>query len=243
MAVCWVVLRGQQIHTVIQAVHSLFYIETKYNFFSVVTWTDIIQYLQKCEGCTHFCEILYIFRLTHNCILSQSTNNTLSVLGLFSFTIYIYYCMHTSICRVTKESVGNCCVVSRKTTAEEKNERNRKHLSIVQRNDNISSIKCLQPAHWHTEKHIRWWSRKIYSQAHENTYMYMQSYEKTHLGTGVHTHAHIMVSFGCQARTNWQQIEINLFLFHMKCTLWFTEFLWTKWVMGPTESRSYQPHN
>ncbi len=27
---------------------------------SFVTWKYIIKYLQKCEGCTHFCEILYI---------------------------------------------------------------------------------------------------------------------------------------------------------------------------------------
>ncbi len=59
MAVCWVILRGQQIYTVIQAVHSLLYIVAKCYFFSVVTWKDIIKYLQKCEGCTHFCEILY----------------------------------------------------------------------------------------------------------------------------------------------------------------------------------------
>ncbi len=39
-----------------QAVHSLLYIVAKCNFFSVVTWKDIIKYLQKCEGCTHFCE-------------------------------------------------------------------------------------------------------------------------------------------------------------------------------------------
>ncbi len=61
MAACWVILRGQQIYTVIQAVHSLLYIVAKCNFFSVVTWKDIIKYLQKCEGCTHFCEILYIY--------------------------------------------------------------------------------------------------------------------------------------------------------------------------------------
>ncbi len=59
MAVCWVILRGQQIYTIIQAVHSLIFIVAKWNFFSVVTWRDIIKYLQKCEGCTHFCEILY----------------------------------------------------------------------------------------------------------------------------------------------------------------------------------------
>ncbi len=62
MAVCWVILRGQQIYTVIQAVHSLLYIVAKCHFFSVVTWKDIIKYLQKCEGCTHVCEILYIYR-------------------------------------------------------------------------------------------------------------------------------------------------------------------------------------
>ncbi len=59
MAVCWVILRGQQMYTVIKAVHSLLYIVTKCHFFSVVTWRDILKYLQKCEGCTHFCEILY----------------------------------------------------------------------------------------------------------------------------------------------------------------------------------------
>ncbi len=61
MAVCWVILRGQQIYTVRQAVHSLFYIVAKCHFFSVVTWKDIIKYLKKCEGCTPLCDILYIY--------------------------------------------------------------------------------------------------------------------------------------------------------------------------------------
>ncbi len=61
MAVCWVILRGQYIYTVIQAVLSLLYIEAKCRFFSVVTWKDIIKYLQNCEGCTRFCEILCIY--------------------------------------------------------------------------------------------------------------------------------------------------------------------------------------
>ncbi len=52
-------------YTVIQAVHSLLYIVAKCHFFSVVTWKDIIKYLQKCEGCTHFCEILYIIIYIH----------------------------------------------------------------------------------------------------------------------------------------------------------------------------------
>ncbi len=55
--------------TVIQAVHSLLYIVAKCHFFSVVTLKDIIKYLQKCEGCTHFCQILYVFiyRLCPHC--------------------------------------------------------------------------------------------------------------------------------------------------------------------------------
>ncbi len=61
MAVCWVILRGQQNYTVIQAVQSLLYTIAKCHFFSVVTWKYIKQYLQKGEGCTHFCEILYMF--------------------------------------------------------------------------------------------------------------------------------------------------------------------------------------
>ncbi len=43
------------------AVHSLLYIVAKCHFFSVVTWKYIIKYLQKCEGCTHFCDILYVW--------------------------------------------------------------------------------------------------------------------------------------------------------------------------------------
>ncbi len=39
------ILRGQQIYTVIQAVHSLLYIVAKCHFFSVVTWKYIIKYL------------------------------------------------------------------------------------------------------------------------------------------------------------------------------------------------------
>ncbi len=56
--ICLFGAQEMQIYTVIQAVHSLLYIVAKCHFFSVVTWKDIIKYLQKCEGCTHFCEIL-----------------------------------------------------------------------------------------------------------------------------------------------------------------------------------------
>ncbi len=55
---CLVILRGQQIYTVIQAVHLLLYIVAKCHFFSVVARKDMIKYVQKCEGCTYFCEIL-----------------------------------------------------------------------------------------------------------------------------------------------------------------------------------------
>ncbi len=40
MAACWVILRGRQMYTVIQAVHSLLYIVSKCHFFSVDTWKD-----------------------------------------------------------------------------------------------------------------------------------------------------------------------------------------------------------
>ncbi len=40
---------------------SLLYIVAKWHLFKDVTWKDIIKYLQKCEGCTHFCEILQIY--------------------------------------------------------------------------------------------------------------------------------------------------------------------------------------
>ena len=39
-------------------------IESKCHFISVVPWRDILKYLQKCEGCTHFCDTLYIFMPT-----------------------------------------------------------------------------------------------------------------------------------------------------------------------------------
>ncbi len=41
---------GQQIYTVIQAVHLILYIVAKCNFFSAVTWKDMIKYLQKMCG-------------------------------------------------------------------------------------------------------------------------------------------------------------------------------------------------
>ncbi len=62
MSVCWVILRGQQIYTVIQAVHWLLYIVAKCHFFSVVTWKDIIKYLQKCEGSTHLWDTVYPYK-------------------------------------------------------------------------------------------------------------------------------------------------------------------------------------
>ncbi len=57
----WV--RGQQIYTVKQAVHSRLYIVAKSHLFRVVTWKDLIKYLQKCEGCTHFCEMCAYMRV------------------------------------------------------------------------------------------------------------------------------------------------------------------------------------
>ncbi len=48
------------IYSVTQAVHSLLYIVAKCHFFSFATWKYIIKYLQKCEECTHLCEILCV---------------------------------------------------------------------------------------------------------------------------------------------------------------------------------------
>ncbi len=33
---------------------------SKFNFYSIVPWKDILNWLPKCEGCTQFCEILYV---------------------------------------------------------------------------------------------------------------------------------------------------------------------------------------
>ncbi len=50
---------GDSKFTLLYKLYTLLYIVAKCHLFSVVTWKDI-KYLQKCEGCTHFCEILYI---------------------------------------------------------------------------------------------------------------------------------------------------------------------------------------
>ncbi len=59
---------------VIQAVHSLLNIVAKCHLFSV------IKYLHKCEGCTHFCEILYIYTHTH----THTQTDSLSLCGLLT---------------------------------------------------------------------------------------------------------------------------------------------------------------
>ncbi len=83
---CWVILRGQQMYTVIQAVHSLLYIVAKCHFFSVVTWKDIIKYWQKCEGCTHFCEIYILYYFT----VKYCYNNK-NIMGIIFYNIYTVY--------------------------------------------------------------------------------------------------------------------------------------------------------
>ncbi len=59
---------------------------------SVVTWKDIIKYLQKCEGCTHFCEIyiyIYIFGVGPLSALSCCVNaRLLSAIKKISPLIY-----------------------------------------------------------------------------------------------------------------------------------------------------------
>ncbi len=83
----WVVDRliGQKMYTVIQAVHSILYIVAKCYFFSVVTWKDIIKYFQKCEGCNHFCEILFtvgaLYMMWNSPTMQCSGKKTLSELA------------------------------------------------------------------------------------------------------------------------------------------------------------------
>ncbi len=88
MAVCWVILRGPQIYTVTQAVHSLLYIVVKFHLFRVVTWKYIIKYLLKCEGCTHFCEILYLFALIQSISVSLPTNLLYTGLWVAAFSTW-----------------------------------------------------------------------------------------------------------------------------------------------------------
>ncbi len=114
MAVCWIILRGrkQQMYTVIQAVHSLLYIVEKCHLFSVVTWKDIIQYFkysfkilkQKCEGCTHFSEILYLSVCLSVCLFiyllsyhSIALSIVLSIVLSFYFSHHYIYFPHPSV--------------------------------------------------------------------------------------------------------------------------------------------------
>ncbi len=60
---------------------------SKVSFLQCCHIKDIMKYLQKCEGCTHFCEILYIYLLYNY------------------YIIIIYYCIyihciyaHTRVC-------------------------------------------------------------------------------------------------------------------------------------------------
>lgn len=64
-----------------------FTIKSKCHSFSVVPWKDIIKYFQKCEGCSHFCEI----HTVHTSITSLKaqhiyTQQPLKVLGTCKLT-------------------------------------------------------------------------------------------------------------------------------------------------------------
>ncbi len=75
----------------IQTVHSL-YIVAKCNFFSVAKLKDLIKYLQKCEGCTHFCEILYIYIFCLQCQPEQADpDNLLNMISTASNNGFNHY--------------------------------------------------------------------------------------------------------------------------------------------------------
>ncbi len=92
--------RGQQMYTVIQAVHSLLYIVAKCHFFSVTTSKDIIKYLQKCKGvltsvryCIYlsFCLSVFLSMVlsVHHCIY----HSTLSVYVYLLFYAHAWFCL------------------------------------------------------------------------------------------------------------------------------------------------------
>ncbi len=87
---------GDSKFTLIQAVHSLLYIVAKCHFFSVVTWKEIIKYLQKCEGCTHLCEILYM-KTSKRFIIPDSDVFYLHQIPISSHWIQTQY-INSSVC-------------------------------------------------------------------------------------------------------------------------------------------------
>ena len=96
-------------YTVIQAVHWLLYTVAKCHFFGVVPWQDIIKYLLKCEGCTHFCEILYLYSIykTHVIFFQISfffeikENQQVALEHLKSYTLR---------CEKWRDNVLKCCL-------------------------------------------------------------------------------------------------------------------------------------
>ena len=54
---------------------------SKCHFVSVVPWRDILKYLQKCEGCTHFYDTLYKsqLKISHCRTLGELVLNTLGI--------------------------------------------------------------------------------------------------------------------------------------------------------------------
>ncbi len=90
MAVCWVILRWQQIYIVIQAVHTTLNC-SKVSFLQCCQIKRYNKIKIKCEGCTHFCEILYIFGpwydyITEKCMqLNRLFKRTIHFFGGFTF--------------------------------------------------------------------------------------------------------------------------------------------------------------
>ncbi len=80
----------------------LLYIVAKCHFFSVVTWKDIIFFLQKCERCTHFCEILYIkVRCSENVCTRASS-------GIHKWFLYLRKCLEI-IHKCSDFEFAQCC--------------------------------------------------------------------------------------------------------------------------------------
>ncbi len=65
----------------------------KYIHVSFVPWEDILKLLLKWEGCTHFCEILYICVCV--CVCLKLKYNTILVLLLLLLLTWFFMFLHT----------------------------------------------------------------------------------------------------------------------------------------------------
>ncbi len=64
----------------------------QFHFYSIVPWKDILNVLPKCEGCTHFCEILYIYIYINTCVCVCVCLCVLCICNNHYKIVYIFVC-------------------------------------------------------------------------------------------------------------------------------------------------------